>query len=62
LEPPILTVDYTASVERSTPVGPVGGFVEPANKLAVATPYLALFGPVATIAIVATAPWNRPDN
>jgi hypothetical protein len=41
---------------------PVGGFMEPVNKLTVFAPYLALFGLVVTIAIVVTAPWNRPDN
>jgi hypothetical protein len=41
---------------------PVGGFIEPVNKLAVYAPYVALFGIVATIAVVAVAPWKKPDN
>jgi hypothetical protein len=41
---------------------PVGGFIEPADKLAVFAPYLALFGIVATIAVVIAAPWKKPDN
>jgi hypothetical protein len=42
------------------PAVPVGGFVEPVNKLAVAAPYLALFGIVA--AAVAVVVWKKPDN
>lgn len=38
-----------APVEQ--PGAPVGGFVEPVNKLAVLTPYLALFGIVAAVAV-----------
>jgi hypothetical protein len=34
------------------PVGPVGGFLEPVNKLAVFAPYLALFGVIGTVAVV----------
>lgn len=33
---------------------PVGGFVEPVNKLSIIAPYLALFGLVAAVAIVIT--------
>jgi len=38
---------------------PVGGFLEPVNKLNVLTPYSALLGLVATVAIVVAAPWKK---
>lgn len=38
---------------------PVGGFVEPVNKLAVFAPYLALFGVIGAVAVFF---WKRPDN
>jgi Tol biopolymer transport system component len=38
---------------------PVGGVVEPVNKLAVFAPYLALFGVIGAVAVVL---WKRPDN
>lgn len=41
---------------------PVGGIVEPVNKLTVAAPYLALFGLVAVVAIVVVAPWKKPHT
>jgi len=41
------------------PSGPVGGFMEPVNKLAVFAPYLALFGVIGTVAVIV---WKRPDN
>ncbi len=41
------------------PSGPVGGFMEPVNKLAVFAPYLALFGVIGAVAVVF---WKRPDN
>jgi TolB protein len=44
------------------PVGPVGGFLEPVNKLAVFAPYLALFGMVAVVAVVVAAPWKKTHN
>ena len=40
---------------------PVGGFMEPVNKLAVFAPYLALFGVLAVV-VVAVAPWKKRDN
>lgn len=47
----------------ATPVvGPVGGFMEPVNKLVVLAPYLALFGLVATVAVVAVKPWKKTHN
>jgi hypothetical protein len=39
--------------------GPVGGLVEPVNKLTVLAPYLALFGVIGAVAVVL---WKRPDN
>lgn len=41
------------------PVGPVGGFMEPVNKLAVFAPYLALLGVIGAVAVVY---WKRPQN
>lgn len=41
---------------------PVGGFMEPVNKLAVFAPYLALFGIVATVAVVVVKPWKKREN
>ena len=41
------------------PVGPVGGFMEPVNKLAVFAPYLALLGVIGAVAVIY---WKRPDN
>jgi hypothetical protein len=38
---------------------PVGGFMEPVNSVAIAAPYLALFGIVAAVAIIV---WKRPEN
>jgi TolB protein len=40
------------------PVGPVGGFMEPVNKLAVFAPYLALFGVMAVVVVV----WKKREN
>jgi hypothetical protein len=48
-----------ATINQIGPVAPIGGFLEPASKLLVAAPYLALLGLVAAIAVVAVAPWNR---
>ena len=44
------------------PPSPVGGFMEPVNKLAILAPYLILFGLVATVAIVVVRPWKKPEN
>ncbi len=40
---------------------PVGGFMEPVNKLTVLAPYLALFGVVAVV-VVAVFPWKKRGN
>jgi len=42
-------------------VGPVGGLMEPVNKVAVFSPYLALFG-LAVVTVVAAKPWKRREN
>jgi hypothetical protein len=39
--------------------GPVGGFMEPVNKVNVLAPYLALLGVIGAIAVIV---WKRPDN
>jgi len=53
-----------AEVEQYMPPSsaPVGGFIESVNKLAVFAPYLALFGIVATVAVVIVKPWKKPEN
>jgi hypothetical protein len=38
---------------------PVGGVVEPVNTLAIAAPYLALFGVIAAVAVVV---WKKREN
>jgi hypothetical protein len=40
-------------------LAPVGGFMEPVNKLAVFAPYLALLGVIGVVAVVF---WKRPQN
>jgi hypothetical protein len=42
--------------------GPVGGLMEPVNKLGVFAPYFALFGLAAIAAVGVTKPWKKPDN
>lgn len=53
-----------AEVEQPMPPSgaPVGGFIGPVNKLAIITPYVALFGLVATVAVVIVKPWKKPEN
>jgi len=46
-------------INERIPVAPVGGFMEPVDKLTVFTPYLAFLGIIAAVAIVY---WKRPDN
>jgi hypothetical protein len=60
----LLTSETDADSIPSPPpsVGPVDGVVEPVNKLTVFAPYLALFGIVAAVAVVAVAPWKRARN
>lgn len=59
---PITTGNWAlvaVDLQPPAPVGPVGGVVEPANKLAVFAPYLALFGVIGAVAVIV---WKRPDN
>jgi hypothetical protein len=54
----LLRVDIDPIV---APVGPVGGFMEPVNKLVVFAPYLALLGVLAVI-VIAASPWKKRGN
>jgi hypothetical protein len=58
------TIEYVWSAPNPPPEPshPVGGFIEPVNKLAVFAPYLALFGIVAAIAVIAVTPWKKPET
>jgi len=60
----VLTGDWLIRVDidpiTSVAAGaPVGGFMEPVNKLVVFAPYLALFGVIGAVAVFF---WKRPDN
>jgi hypothetical protein len=59
----LATDDYVFCMFTDSPAstGPVGGFVQPINKVAVFAPYLALFGVMAVV-VVAVAPWKKPEN
>jgi hypothetical protein len=48
-----------AEIDPIVSPAPVGGFMEPVNKVAVFAPYLALFGVIGVVAVVL---WKRPDN
>jgi hypothetical protein len=50
------------SVVPPQSAGPVGGVVEPVNKLTVYAPYLAIFGIVAAVAIVVVKPWKKRET
>ena len=56
----IANVDYVSITVYydPPPVAPVGGFMEPVNKLAVFAPYLALLGVLAVI-VIAAVPWKK---
>ena len=47
--------------QRLPAAAPVGGFVEPVNKLVIFVPYLALFGVIA-VAVLIVKPWKKPEN
>jgi hypothetical protein len=56
-------IDFTFRTYAPSPVGaPVGGVVMPVNKLAIAAPYVAIFGLIAAVTLVAVAPWKKPDT
>jgi len=65
--PPLSTIiRHTVGLEltqldSTPPSAPVGGVVEPANKLMVFAPYLALFGVIAVV-VVAVAPWKKCES
>jgi hypothetical protein len=43
--------------------GPVGGFMEPVNKLVVLVPWLTIVGlSVAAISALIVKPWKKPEN
>ena len=46
----------------SAPSAPVGGLMEPVNKLVIITSYVALFGLVATVTVVIVKTWKKPEN
>jgi hypothetical protein len=56
-----ITVYYDPPPTAPLPTAPVGGFMEPVNKLTVLAPYLALFGVLAVV-VVAVAPWKKREN
>lgn len=55
-------LDLWGQVQVSAPPSPVGGFIEPVNKLAIFAPYVALFGLVVPLAAAIVKPWKRPEN
>jgi hypothetical protein len=57
-------VEAWGTLRIGDPASPVGGFVEPVNKLSMIAPYLALFGTVAAVAVVVVARKKslRPEN
>ena len=46
----------------SQPISPVGGYMEPVNKLSIIAPYLALFGLVTALVYVAVKTWKKSEN
>jgi hypothetical protein len=54
-------VGCTFTNARAPAGAPVGGFMEPVNKLAVFAPYLALFGVLAVV-VIAAGPWKKRGN
>ena len=56
VQPPAFAVTCN---QYSSHAAPVGGFIEPVNKLSVFAPYLALFGFAATVAVVV---WKKREN
>jgi hypothetical protein len=66
----IITLTFTADASGTVtdPGGPVivpppvGGVVEPVNKLAVFAPYVALLGLVSAVTVVVAKPWKKHEN
>jgi hypothetical protein len=59
----IQQVDPNQASAPFTVTEPVGGHVEPVNKLSIIAPYLALLlGMVGAIAIVVVRPWKKPES
>jgi Tol biopolymer transport system component len=48
--------------QRLPAAAPVGGFVEPVNKVAVLVPWLTIVGSVAAMSVVIVASWKKPEN
>ena len=48
--------------QRLPAAAPVGGFVEPVNKVAVLIPWLTIVGSVAAISVVIAKSWKKPEN
>ncbi len=63
---PVTTMTWTLAGGTPAPPAkmgpPVGGFVEPVNKLGIVAPYLALFGAIAAVAIVVVKPSKKRGN
>jgi hypothetical protein len=53
-----------AYVDPNTPPtgAPVGGFMEPVNKLSIIAPYLIFFGLIVAVAVVIVKPWKKPER
>jgi hypothetical protein len=44
------------------PTAPVGGFMEPVNRLSIIAPYVTLFGLIVAVTVVIVRPWKKPEN
>jgi hypothetical protein len=60
--PPTALDDASGSFTVTTPPAPVGGFVEPVNKLSIVAPCVALFEVIATVAFLVAQSWKKPGN
>jgi len=60
VEPDLVRCTFTNS--PASPAAPVGGFMEPVNKLAVFAPSLALFAVMMAIVIFAARTRKKPEN
>jgi hypothetical protein len=57
VEPDLVRCTFTNS-----PVAPVGGVMEPVNKLSIIAPYLTFFGLIVAFAVVIAEPWKKPES